>query len=287
MQALAENIYYQDSYAGVILGAVTFPGGTLLIDTPLRAEDARTWKAALLTQSRGTHRLITVLDIHADRTLGNRAIEYPIITHNNTALAYKERTTIFKGQHIKTGAEWEHYPEVNGTRWERPNITFSTTLSLQWGGPEIRIEHHPGPTSGASWVHIPEHRIVFIGDAVCNNQPPFIARADLDVWHETLNLLSSRAFADYTIISGRSGFITIDDIREQRKFLKSISGRLETVSKRKNQMEEIDKMIPSLLEKLDYPPEFNEFYSQRLYYGLHEYFARTYLQDSILNEAEE
>lgn len=287
MKALAENIYYEDSYSGVVLGAILFPGGTLLIDTPLRADDARTWKAALLTQSRGAHRMIVILDIHADRTLGNRAIEYPIIAHADTAKAFGQRTTIFKGQNIKTGAEWEHHPEVSGTRWERPNITFSTALSLHWGGPEIHIESHPGPTSGASWVHIPEHKIVFIGDAVCNDQPPFIANANLDAWHETLNLLASRTFADYTIISGRSGFVSVEDVREQRKFLKSISGRLDTANKRKYPAEEIEKMVPALLEKINYPAQLDEFYSQRLLHGLQEYFARNYLHDSTLFEAED
>lgn len=287
MKALAENIYYEDSYSGVILGAILSPGGTLLIDTPLRADDARTWKAALLTQSRGTHRMITILDVHPDRTLGNRAIEYPIIAHEDTAKAFSQRTTIFKGQNVKTGADWEQYPEVSGTRWERPNITFSTALSLHWGGPEIRIESHPGPTSGATWVHIPERKIVFIGDAVCNDQPPFIANADLGAWHETLNVLASRSFADYTIISGRSGFVSAEDAREQRKFLKSISGRLDTASKRKNPAEEIEKMVPALLEKLNYPAKLDEFYSQRLFHGLHEYFTRHYLRANTLFEAQE
>ncbi|MBC8503217.1 MAG: MBL fold metallo-hydrolase [Chloroflexi bacterium] len=276
MQTIAENIYYDDSFAGVTVGAMTFPYGTLLIDSPLRSEDARTWKASLLAQSRGTHRLSVILDIHADRTLGSRAIEFPIVAHNQTAEAFQERTTVFKGYQSEMGAAWEYYPEVSGTRWGRPNITFSEHLSLHWGGPEIRLEHHPGPTPGSIWVHIPEEKILFVGDAVTPNQPPFLARADLETWHETLNLLASRQFIDYTIISGRGGSITIDTIREQRALLKSIAGRLKTISRRKGKPDETLKIIPVLLKKISYPSKMETFYSQRLQYGLLQYYARYY-----------
>ncbi len=284
MQAIAQNIYLENSYAGVTLGAVTLAGGTLLIDTPLRAEDARAWKSALLTQSRGTHRLIVILDIHADRTLGCRAIDYPIIAHEETAGAFKERTTIFKGQDTGGGASWELHPEVSGTRWQRPNITFDKQLSLHWGGPEIRIEHHPGPTPGAAWVHLPSEKIVFIGDTVTLNQPPFLARADLDAWHESLNLLASRQFAEYTIICGRGGIVTVDMIREQRKLLKSINGRVSTMARRKNKPEDTVKMVPSLMKKFSCPADLEEHYTQRLQYGLYHYFANQHLRSTSKDE---
>ncbi len=274
MRAIAENIYYEDAYAGVTVGAITFPYGTLLIDSPLRSDDARAWKAALLAQSHGTHRLSVVLDVHADRTLGCRAIEFPIVAHDRTAEAFQERTTVFKGQGSEMGAEWEHYPEVSGTRWERPNITFSDHLSLHWGGPEIRIEHNPGPCPGSSWVHIPAEKILFIGDAVTPNQPPFLAKADLETWHETLNLLASRKYANYTIICGRGGPVTIDTIRDQRKLLKSIGGRLKTLSRRKAKPEDTQKMIPALLKMISYPARMETFYAQRLQYGLQQYYSR-------------
>jgi len=276
MQAIAENIYYEASYAGVTVGAITFPQGTLLIDSPLRSDDAQTWKSVLLTQSRGMHKLMVILDIHEDRTLGSRAIEFPIVAHDLTAEAFQERTTIFKGQNNERGAEWEHIREVSGTRWERPNITFNEYISLNWGQSEIRIEHHPGPTPGATWVHIPEEKILFVGDAVTPNQPPFLARADLDIWHETLNLLASRQYADYTIISGRGGPITIDQIRDQRKFLKSIDGRLKTIAKRKADPDETLKMVPALMDKLSYPSKMKTFFFQRLQFGIMEYYARHY-----------
>lgn len=276
MQLIAEHVYYENSYAGVTLGAVTMPKGTLLIDTPFRSDEARTWKAALLTQSRGTHRLIVILDGHTDRLLGCRAIEYPILMHENTANIFKDRASVFKGQNTERGDEWEHYPEVTGTHWARPNMTYQQDLQLHWGDDEIHIEHRPGPTSGASWVHMPSQQILFVGDAVTPHQPPFLSLANIDAWTETLSLLLTHPYRDYTIISGRSGIITIDDVREQRKLLTSIQGRLETLAKRNGKLEDIQKLVAPLLKKISFPENQGTFYAQRLSYGLAAYYARFY-----------
>jgi len=58
----------------------------------------------------------------------------------------------------------------------------------------VKVEYHPGPATGASWVILPELQIVFVGDAVLRNQPPFLANADLPTWLDTLSLLGSPAF---------------------------------------------------------------------------------------------
>ena len=79
MHQIADGIFYEDAYPGVTLGAIIMPRGTLMIDAPLRAEDARTWKSVLLTQSRGTHRLLIHLDSHTDRTIGARHMDCTVI----------------------------------------------------------------------------------------------------------------------------------------------------------------------------------------------------------------
>ncbi len=284
MQAITEGIYYQNAYAGVTIGAVITQSGTLLIDSPLLPEEARSWKSVLLTQSRGTHRLLVNLDEHIDRSLGNRYIDFPILAHKNTAVSLENRSTVFKGQSIETGSEWENYPEIIGSRWTQPNITFEDHLHLHWGTSEIHLDHRPGPTSGAIWVEIPSEQIVFIGDLVVENQPPFLENADIPLWLESLSLLRSRMYSNYTIISGRSGPITIDSVRDQHAFLKSLLGRLETQSKRNATPEETRKIVPALLSKLSYPKKYERFYSQRLTHGLYQYYLKHYSPIEINQE---
>jgi len=276
MQAITDGIYYQNAYAGVTIGAVILPSGTLLIDSPLIPEEARSWKSIILTQSRGTHRLLVNLDEHYDRTLGNRYLDFSVLAHKHTADAFENRSNVFKGQNYESGSEWEKYPEIIGSRWIQPNLTFEDHLYIHWGNHEIHIAHHKGPSRGAIWVEIPSEKIVFIGDTAIENQPPFLANANLVSWIESLELLKSREFKDYTIISGRSGLITVNIVREQQAMLKNLLGKLETLSQREAPPDETRKLIPGLLSKYQYPNKLEGFYSKRLQYGLHQYYLRNY-----------
>ena len=161
MQLIERGIYYEDSFLGVTLGGLVFSHGTIIIDAPLRAEDARSWRSALLNQRGGSNRLLINLDANPDRTLGDRALECTIVAHTKTAQVFRNRPTIFKGQSVESGAAWEAYGDAIGMRWATPDITFTQRMSLHWGGPEVVLEHHPGPTPGATWVVIPEAKVVF------------------------------------------------------------------------------------------------------------------------------
>lgn len=276
MHSITDGIYYQDVYAGVVLGAVILPEGTLFIDTPFRPDQARAWKSLLLTQSRGDYQLLINLDEHVDRTLGNRYIDLPILAHHNTFHVIANRTNIFKGQQPETGSEWEKYPEMIGARWTPPDITFTDSLSIHWSKTDIQINHRPGPASGTSWVEIPSKQVIFVGDSVLMNEPPFLAEADIPLWLENLSMLRRRKYKDYTIVSGRSGLVLNEAVKSQQALLRSILGRLDRLSKRNAPPKNTDKMVPAILEKLDFPKKDESIYNQRLRYGLREYYKNHY-----------
>jgi glyoxylase-like metal-dependent hydrolase (beta-lactamase superfamily II) len=91
-------------------------------------------------------------------------------------------------------------------------------MSLHWGGPEIVLEHHPGSYAGSIWVIIPSEQVVFVGDTVVPDQPPFLANAELNDWINSLELLAT-SYRDYIIISGRGGPVAGEAIRLQQKIL--------------------------------------------------------------------
>ncbi|MBN1667937.1 MAG: hypothetical protein JW862_12655 [Anaerolineales bacterium] len=276
MQVIRENIYYEDQYPGVTLGAIIQPRGTLMIDAPLRAEDARTWRSVLMSQSRGTHRLLINLDTHTDRALGTRAMECTTLAHSSAGEAFENRAAIFKGQNTESSAEWENYPEVIGSRWTRPHLTFSHQISLHWGDFEIRIEHQPGPMPCSVWVNIPEHQVIFVGDAVTPDQPPFLANADLETWLAGLDLLLSKEYKNYTIVSGRGGPTSPEAVREQRRLIKAIQQKVEKLAERNVEPYETEKLIPAIMKNIAHPTRLEDFYTQRLRYGLYQYYLRQY-----------
>lgn len=275
MQKIKQRIYFEDSYIGVTLGALIYPHGTIMIDAPLRPEDARSWRSALLNQRGGMNRSLICLDDHLDRTLGTRTLECTIISHQETAQIYRSRPAIFKGHGIKSGAAWEKYHNAIGTRWVMPDITFTQRMSMHWGGPEIILEHHPGPAPGAIWVIIPSEKVVYVGDAVVNNQPPFLASANLSSWIESLDTLLT-SYQDFLIISGRDGPVPNEAVRAQTSFFNNIIKRLERLATRKAPPEETEGLVSALISKLTFPPEQREQYAQRLRSGLYHYYMQNY-----------
>ena len=283
MQKIEQGIYYENAYPGVTIGAVILPLGTVLIDAPLRAEDARSWLALLYNLGAKPNRILINLDAHPDRTLGARSMECTIVAHQKTAQIFRNRPSVFKGQNAESGSEWETYDDVMGTRWAIPDITFTSSLALHWGEHDIVIEHHAGPAPGSTWVVIPEMRIAFIGDVVLTGQPPFLTNADIPAWVETLDLLLD-SYQDYTIVGGRGGVVTISDVNAQQHHLKNILKGLEKLAKKNAAPEDIEGLIPGLLGDLSFSPELREQYIQRYRHGLYQYYTRHYRPAEAMTE---
>jgi len=109
MQEISEHVYIERAYPGVTLGAINWPHGLILIDSPFRPEDVRAWRASLLNLGGGVERLLVNLDVHADRKLGARAMECTVVGHEKMAHVFRNRPVTFKAQGNETGAEWEQY----------------------------------------------------------------------------------------------------------------------------------------------------------------------------------
>ncbi len=275
MQELAHGIYIENAYPGVTLGALVLSHGTILIDAPLRAEDARSWKAALLGLGGNFNRLLVNLDSHTDRTLGARAMECTIIAHQKTAQIFRGRPSVFKGQNAESGSEWETQNETVGTRWAVPDITFTQKVSLYWGPPDVVLEHRPGPTPGSIWVSVPAVKIVFVGDAVLPHQPPFLASADIPAWVETLDALV-KGYRDFTVISGRSGIVPAEAVKAQQHHLKNILKGMERLARRNASADETVNLISGLLADLTFSPKLEDQFTQRYHHGLYQYYAHHY-----------
>jgi glyoxylase-like metal-dependent hydrolase (beta-lactamase superfamily II) len=285
MKQIENGIVYEDSYLGVTIGALIFSQGTILIDAPIRPEDTRAWRAAVMTQRGSANRLLVSLDAHPDRTLGTRALECTIVAHQKAAQVFRNRPTIFKGQSVETGAAWETYSDAIGMRWASPDVTFTERISLHWGAQEVILEHHPGPTPGSIWVILPAVKILFVGDTLAINQPPFLAQAELGAWQESLDLLI-KTYANFTIVSGRGGLATIDDIRSLRKVLKDILHSMERLAGKNAPPEATQDMVASLLARYSFAAKQRDLYSTRLTYGLHQCFARRYRPTNVIGQSD-
>jgi len=281
MDAIAKNVYIEEQYPGVTLGLIVQSRGLIQIDAPPAPEDGRAWRASLMGMGNGHERLLINLDSHPDRTLGVRAMDCTIIAHERTAFAFQNRPNTFKAQGDETGANWEAIPGLGSVRWAPPEISFVSKLSLHWSDTPVILESHPGPTAGAIWVVLPEEKVVFVGDAVLKGEPPFLAHADIPAWLEALDYLQGGDFKGFNVISGRSGSVSPQAIRSQAELLKKIHTKIENLGKKKSVAATItDKLADTVLKQFKSPVAKQQQYSQRLRFGLRNYYARHYVPTS-------
>lgn len=276
MQSIANKVYMEDSFPGVTLGAISTPRGLIQIDAPPSPEDSRTWRASLMNLGAGPDRLLVNLDSHPDRTLGARAMDCTIIAHEKTAHAFRNRPTTFKAQGDETGASWESIPGLGSVRWAPPEISFTQDMVLYWGEHPIHLHHCPGPAAGAIWVVLPADQVVFVGDLVLKNQPPFLSNANLPQWIDSLKALMSPDFKKYTIVSGRGGMVTAALIKSQLDAIKHLHDRLEKMSARNAAPEATEKLADIVLSGYKIPATRQKNFAQRLRYGLRHYYIRHY-----------
>lgn len=284
MQEISPHIYIENSYAGVTLGAINWPHGLILIDSPFRAEDTRSWRSALLNLGGGVDRMLVSLDAHTDRTLGVRAMECTVVGHEKLLQVFRNRPQTFKPQLHITGSEWELHSAPGPVRWAPPDITFTDEMRIHWNTSPLVLETHPGPATGSIWAVLPQQNIVFVGDTVVISQPPFIAFSDLPAWISTLETLLTPTYQNYLIVSGRDGLVTQNQARDLMMYLTTIHHKLEALAESKGSPEDVETFLPDLLRRYNPPPGKQEHYRSRLRYGLHQYFIRHYRPSAVEDE---
>ncbi len=281
MEEIAPHIFIETGYAGVTLGAINWPHGLILIDSPFRLEDTRSWRAALQNLGSAVDRLLVNLDGHFDRTLGARAMDCTIVGHEKMAQVFKNRPVNFKIQASVSGGEWEFYNGLGSIRWAPPEITFTDRLQIYWDKSSLLLESRPGPSIGSIWAVLPEEHVLFVGDAVVPTQPPFLASADIPAWIESLQLLLTPAYQNYLLVSGRGGLIPQAQVRRQLAFLEKAHQMLDGLGERKAPPEETANLVPSLIADFKVPADRQVLFEQRLRWGLSRYYARQYHVPSV------
>jgi glyoxylase-like metal-dependent hydrolase (beta-lactamase superfamily II) len=274
MQEISSNIFIENAYPGVTLAAIRCRRGLLLIDAPLRIEDARNWRSTLAGMYSGFDRLLVTLDEHYDRTLGTRQMECMTAGQEALHQALRDRPVSFKTQGQDTGAEWELVNGLGVVRWAIPDITFTKSLDLYWGDFPVHLQAVPGPSRAAIWVELPKQKMIFVGDTVIAGAPPFLAAANLPAWQDAVARLLTPEFKEYTIISGRGGVVSAGEVKEQGKFLAKVQQVVDKFADRESNAREIDHACLQFLKSFEHKTSrFDQYYS-RLSFGLSQYIRQ-------------
>lgn len=277
MKSITDNVIFEDSFAGVGLGALRLEQGIIFIDSPITVRDAQVWRNSLSKSGSGTDRLLVLLDEHLDRSMGAKAMKCTLLAHERTSQVLGGRPASSKPVFTKTGAVWESIEEMGSIHATLPEITFTHSMQIHWGQDVVALEYHPGPARGSIWVVLPSLKIAFIGDCVVAQQPPFLASADLPAWLDSLALLRSAKFRDYILISSRNGVINQEEVKQQSVFLKQIQSQMEKFVPNKAEGGTLEGMVAELMK--EFTPrnrKEEELFKNRLLWGLQQLYSTHY-----------
>ena len=229
MHKLPSNIYVDSSFPGVTVGAIVTKQGIICVDTPSHPAEAQKWRTKLRQLSSKPILYVINTDHHRDRVLGNQWLEAPVIAHHFTGERLRLYPEILKGSVTEAGLDFEMAREFAGVRVIPPQITFSDELVLLKGDHQIILRHMPGSTPGAVWVLIPKAGIVFTGDSVVADLPPFLGSADIEKWLESLNELRKAKFPAKVIVPGRGKPTTKEGLKPLQNYLKLAGRKMEAL----------------------------------------------------------
>ncbi len=276
MEEIANNVFIENNYPNVVLGVLKLDHGLLMVDAPFRGPNLMSWRKKLISLGGGIDKILVMLDSHIDRTLGIPAMEFKVLGHQNVVDIIGKRPTTARGQDVDAGADWEADDLPENIHWALPDITYKDELLIYWNDEPVIITHQPGAHIAGSWVRYNAEKVIFVGDSVVVNQPPFLAWSDLDIWLQELDWLKSEAFNGYKIVSGRNAVVKPHWIDQLVDFLTAIKARIPTLAMRDGRVEAITDAVSQLIKELDYEKTLTDPYVNRLVWGLEHYLQRHY-----------
>ncbi len=274
MEEIAQNIFIEQSYPGVVSSVLKLGHGLLMIDSPFLADDRQSWQQKLVNLGGGVSRLMVLLDSHTDRLLGVPMTELPILAHENALQLIADLPAPSRAPEKLSGSESDPYEMSQNGRSVLPNIVYSHQLRIYWDDQPVVITHQPGGHLAGSWVRYDAQSVIFVGDSVVVSQPPFLAWCDLDRWIDELTWLSSDFFRDYQVVSGRDGLVTQKSILKMIDFLTMMKDVVDELTSLENWSEAVDQQVPQILQKFDFDREKAEQNYHRLVWGLNKLLER-------------
>ncbi len=271
MKEIAPNIYIEQNSLGLFTGLIQSESGCILIDSPLRSNGGGLWKGPVDPDDSCRQCYMIVLDTNYDRLLSIKGSDCVIVAHADAISPIRNRTPRPSDDIQQHGEN----PEASGSgsRMLPPEIVFDTELSLYLGDLQIILEHHTGSNQAGTWVVIPDRKVVFVGDTVVVDQPPFLAYANLKSWEADLELLSSDRFIDYLIVSSRSSLVDREQVNAMRKQIENIRVTFDLLKERNAPIEDWYGNIPQFLARFSQLDLFNsELFYNRLHWGITTYY---------------
>ncbi len=224
MIEIDKNIIIETEHMGSNNAIVCTREGVVLIDAPHRPSDAIKWRR--VAESCGQVRYLINTDHHIDHTMCNVFLPGDIVAHEGTRekLVKSPPTRPYIDDLLDViDPAGKMYMDDYSQRL--PTITFSKTMELRLGGLEFQLTHYRGHTLNSALVYLPQQKIAFTGDLVCEAGLPAFIDADTFEWIETVRKIESMDIR--YIMPGHGKVCTLAEARVFRQQMEELVGEVE------------------------------------------------------------
>ena len=230
MKNVTENIYAELISPGCNVGIISTPKGDVIVDTPILSRHAATITEALGAENRGSARYLIVTHPHGDHILGTGLFGEDVIVIGSR-FTY-EQMKKYESAEARAWAEswnWQNQDEVEemaNARIKLPEIIFEDELNLELGGLEIQILPLSGHQRNVTGVFVPKYRALFTGDALFNENHPYMAEGNFQVWLDSLEKM--KALKPDFIVPGHGPVCGIETVSKQQSYMERMMKIAET-----------------------------------------------------------
>ena len=214
MIEIDKNIIIETEHLGSNNAIVCTRDGVVLIDAPHRPSDAIKWRR--VAESNGPIRYLINTDHHIDHTMCNIFLPGEIVSHEGTRekLVKSPPTRQYIDDLLDViDPAGKMYLDEYSQRL--PTITFSKSMELRVGGLEFQLTHYRGHTLNSALIYLPQQKIAFTGDLVCEAGLPAFIDADTFEWIETIRKIEAMDIR--YIMPGHGKVCTIKEARVFRR----------------------------------------------------------------------
>lgn len=233
IREIAPDIYVQTEYHGANVAFIVTGEGVILIDTPMLPDEARLWWSEILKRTDQEIIYVINTDHHRAHIIGNQF--FPTATVIAHEMAWKEMNSygdsfrirlinMYRDRIPEAVEEWKAHLEII-----KPEITFTGRTVLFKGDKEIHIIPVGGHTPATSVILLPKEKLLFAGDLVVTNRPPFLSQGNTKEWLQSLTYVRK---LDYDLLIPGHGELTGKEATEtMSEYLRLVRRRVRSAYK--------------------------------------------------------
>ncbi len=215
------------------MGFIITGEGVILIDTPMLPDQAHVWLEEIRKRTDEEIKYIINTDHHRGHIIGNQY--FPMATVIAHEFAWKNMKSygdsfrtrllnLYRNRMPDAAEEWKR-----NLRIVEPEITFSGRTSLFKGDKEIQLLPLGGHTPATTVIFMPGDGLVFAGDLVVTDRPPFLSQGDTREWLQALTYLRKLRYD--VLIPGHGELTSKEATEKMSDFLRTVRRKVRSAYK--------------------------------------------------------